>query len=201
MVIHGGMIRRWHFRFEASWLLENSCEDEEQRLWNEYTDCLSERLNFVSHGLDEWFKGICKKRSFTASVLKKKLEALVELQPIEEVLGEIIDTKLQLNLELDKSELYWEQRAKVNWLRFGDNNTAFFHHFTSNRRHKNKITTLKTDDGLIVNIEVGIRDVARDYFLTLFTSNVRQVDDRIMNDIATSITANMNTELLRPFYN
>ncbi|KAE8688842.1 hypothetical protein F3Y22_tig00110954pilonHSYRG00112 [Hibiscus syriacus] len=54
-VVHGGMICRWYFR-----------------------------LNFVIHGLDEWFKEICKKRRFTASVLKKKLKALVELQKTDE---------------------------------------------------------------------------------------------------------------------
>lgn len=39
---------------------------------------------------------------------------------------DIIDTKLQLNWEVKKEEAYWEQRARVNWLRLGDENTIFF---------------------------------------------------------------------------
>lgn len=42
-------------------------------------------------------------------------------------LAETIDTKIQLNLEIDKDEHYWEQRARINWLKFRDRNTFFFH--------------------------------------------------------------------------
>ncbi|XP_039045826.1 uncharacterized protein LOC120185770 [Hibiscus syriacus] len=51
------------------------------------------------------------------------------MDPSDEVLRNIMDTCLQLNLEADKQELYWEQRAMSNWLKHEDNNTSYFHRY------------------------------------------------------------------------
>lgn len=34
----------------------------------------------------------------------------------DDILVEIIDVKLELNWEIEKEEMYWEQRARSNWL-------------------------------------------------------------------------------------
>ncbi|KAL4362079.1 hypothetical protein GQ457_04G017740 [Hibiscus cannabinus] len=41
----------WHFRFEASWLLESSCEVKVKQLWTSFTGSFS-------LGLDRWFRKI-----------------------------------------------------------------------------------------------------------------------------------------------
>lgn len=62
--------------------------------------------------------------------------------PIRQTRGEIVETKLALNLEADREELYWEQRARANWLKNGDRNTPFFHKFVSERRSRNRVDRL-----------------------------------------------------------
>ncbi|KAA3468763.1 reverse transcriptase [Gossypium australe] len=54
------------------------------------------------------------------------LNALYNAPPDDENSEEIIEAKLDLNLEIDKTELYWEKRARSNWLKYGDRNTSFF---------------------------------------------------------------------------
>ncbi|KAK8549477.1 hypothetical protein V6N13_027229 [Hibiscus sabdariffa] len=50
-------------------------------------------------------------------------------------------------MEADKEELFWEQRARVNWLQQGDKNTPFFHSYASFRRRKNEVKGLLDDQG------------------------------------------------------
>lgn len=63
------------------------------------------------------------------------------------MLGDIVDTKLALSLEADKEELYWEQRAKANWLKNGDRNTNFFHKAAIKRQIRNTVEKLWDSTG------------------------------------------------------
>ncbi|KAE8665797.1 putative serine/threonine-protein kinase [Hibiscus syriacus] len=74
---------KWHFKFEADWLLDDSCASEVSR-----------------------FKKI------TCNDLHHRLAELLNTHPTDEVLGEILEVKLALNLEAEKDEIYWEQRDR-----------------------------------------------------------------------------------------
>ncbi|KAA3487437.1 reverse transcriptase [Gossypium australe] len=70
-----------------------------------------------------------KKFQFEAKwCLESSFEEMVRKwwDPSDENLTEITKVQLGLNLEADKEELFWEQRARVNWLKNGDRNTRFF---------------------------------------------------------------------------
>jgi hypothetical protein len=51
----------------------------------------------------------------------------------------------------EQKEIYWRQRAHVNWLTAGDWNTTFFHACASQRKKRNRIKKLRTDDGQWIN--------------------------------------------------
>ncbi|MBA0730296.1 hypothetical protein Golax_004605, partial [Gossypium laxum] len=59
----------------------------------------------------------------------------------------MIDTKIRLNFKIEKDERYWEQRARLSWLKLGDRNTAFFHSQATQRKRKNLINKLQNDSG------------------------------------------------------
>lgn len=67
----------------------------------------------------------CETQSSLAS-LKVRLEQLIILLPTDDMLGELGKVRLAMNIKMDKEEIYWEQRAKENWLQFGDRNSSFF---------------------------------------------------------------------------
>ncbi|GMI85899.1 hypothetical protein HRI_002259200 [Hibiscus trionum] len=187
--------RTWHFRFEAAWLLEESCEPEVRKLWDSSSGDVPDRLKFVSSGLNFWFKKIRKEKKLTVQHLEERIEKLNELQPTDEVLGELLDSKLQMNLELDKKELYWEQRARANWLRNGDQNTNFFHRYASERKRKDKISRIKNDADEWVDDLRDLHGIARDYFQNLFTSQGSFDADYIFQNVGHYITPDLNSML------
>ncbi|KAA3486342.1 reverse transcriptase [Gossypium australe] len=114
-------------------------------------------------------------------------------------MAELIDTKVQLNLEIDKDEQYWEQRARINWLRYGDKNTAYFHSQASSRRKKNTIQRMQNDTGGVMENIQDIENIARVYFQKLFDSNERECCDYLLLGIQRCITKEDNQILMAPY--
>ncbi|GKD56770.1 RNA-directed DNA polymerase, eukaryota, reverse transcriptase zinc-binding domain protein, partial [Tanacetum coccineum] len=51
--------------------------------------------------------------------------------------------------EVSKDELkLLHQKAKINWLREGDKNTAYFHNILKARKHKNRVESICDDNGV-----------------------------------------------------
>ncbi|KAA3479129.1 reverse transcriptase [Gossypium australe] len=114
------------FKFEAWSVLEDSFEAEVKRLWVSNPGDLMQKLEYLQQGLRRWATRIGKARKRKKEALTVKLSTLLEAERINDNMAEMIDTKLQLNFKIDKDESYWEQRDRVNWLKLGDRNTAFF---------------------------------------------------------------------------
>ncbi|PPR90722.1 hypothetical protein GOBAR_AA29965 [Gossypium barbadense] len=68
----------------------------------------SERLNFISEGLNRWFQRIHQEKRLLMQTLRSQLDHLSPLYPTDDVLMELMDVKLAMNLEANKEELYWE---------------------------------------------------------------------------------------------
>ncbi|KAK9018808.1 hypothetical protein V6N11_033855 [Hibiscus sabdariffa] len=66
----------WHFCFEASWLLESSCEVEVKHLWSSSVGSVPDRLLAVNLGLDRWFMKIRKDKMLIVRALQKRINDL-----------------------------------------------------------------------------------------------------------------------------
>ncbi|KAL4332038.1 hypothetical protein GQ457_07G005000 [Hibiscus cannabinus] len=119
----------------------------------------------------------------TDGLKRQRLEHLYDLPVSDAILDEILGVKAGLNVEVDKDEVFWEQRARVNWLRNGDRNTQFFHSFASHRRKINRIDSLLADDGSTITESDALFTMATDYFASLFTTQGSFPDAEIMNQI------------------
>lgn len=98
-----------HFKFEAAWIIEESCKSKVWRLWNLTSGLVSHRLRMVSVRLDRWFESLRRTKALTNNELRNKLQQLNNSYPTDEVLKDTINVKLALNMEADKEEVYWEQ--------------------------------------------------------------------------------------------
>lgn len=88
----------------------------------------------------------------------------------DDVIAEIFDVKLELNWEMKNEELYWEQRARANWLREGDKNTMFFHSKATQRQKMNRIRGLEDKNEILKTEREDMETIVKDYFMELFKS-------------------------------
>ncbi|KAH1130704.1 hypothetical protein J1N35_002082 [Gossypium stocksii] len=107
--------------------------------------------------------------------------------------------KLHLNLEIDKEELYWEQKARVDWLKIGDNNTWFFHRSTSQQKQLNRVSCLIQDNGHLAEDKAELVDVTTTYFEHLFASQGLGDPSPILRGVGAYITTVMNLTLIARF--
>lgn len=111
------------------------------------TGSLEEKIKRLQADLKVLARVIKKGREGFKQKLMKELEMLLAKEKTDETMEKNFDTKIHLNMEIDKDETYWEQRAMTNWLKAGDKNTTFFHRFASFQRCINTISKLELDGG------------------------------------------------------
>ena len=89
-----------------------------------------------------------------------------------------LNRKHQLRSEhfniLHELEIYWKQRSRIQWLKAGDLNTAFFHKMVNFRRRINNISSLSID-GVFSESPVSISLAIENYFKNLYNKHVCQV--------------------------
>lgn len=60
--------------------------------------------------------------------------------------------------------LKWAQRARDDTLEWGDFNTKFLHNMVVKRRQRNRISSIRNEEGQMVKDTHGIGKVMHDYF-------------------------------------
>jgi hypothetical protein len=90
------------------------------------------------------------------------------------------------------------QRSRVDWLREGDRNTAFFHARASVRRRTNKIRALTREDGSRCEDLNEIKAMTEQFYGDLFSSELCD-SEVILDSIQSKVTAEMNVELTKAY--
>lgn len=71
--------------------------------------------------------------------------------------------------------MYRKQRAKLFWLKEGDEKTRFFHASASAGKKVNHISYLETEDGVMVENTEGMCNIVKDYFAKVFAESRRDL--------------------------
>lgn len=85
-----------------------------------------------------------------------------------------LDEREKLNNHLLQEEIYWKQRAKLFWLREGDENSIFFHFSAPDRKRANRVELLFDNAGFRVEDHEEMCGVVHDYFNMLFYRKIEQ---------------------------
>lgn len=109
------------------------------------------KLQACQDGLRVWSKEHFGNNIIQITHLKSELVAL-QIQPVSEHnLSLRSQIKSDLELLLAREEMFLHQRWRVRWLNYGDKNSSFFHASMVQRRQRNQIIQLQSEDGTWLN--------------------------------------------------
>jgi hypothetical protein len=193
------------FKFEAMWLHAPDYKEVLEKAWSDGScgvrslhDTWS-NLGRVAGSLRDW------SRATFGSVRKniRKLEGRLRYirgQPFSDLsLKEEREVERELCELFEREEIMARQRSRVEWLREGDRNTAFFHARASARRRTNKIDMLLREDGSRCETQGEIKGMIHNFYENLFTSEMCASSDAVLNAIPPKVTAKMNDDLCKPY--
>ncbi|CAL1358631.1 unnamed protein product [Linum trigynum] len=93
----------------------------------------------------------------------------------------------------------WFQRARENWVKFGERNTSYFHHQVNIRRRRNKIEALRDANGTWIDDLNILASFVFEYYANLYTQDESPYEDKLPKGAFPCLTQNEMMMLLRPF--
>ena len=105
----------------------------------------------------------------------------------------------ELNVLIEKEEVFWSQRSRVSWLKAGDQNTKFFHESANQRKCTNTIVGLFYSNHVWKTTQGEIANIATEYFQHMFTSSSPSKIAKVVHLVDKVVTPELNTDLLLPF--
>ncbi|CAN1848205.1 Transposon TX1 uncharacterized 149 kDa protein, partial [Linum perenne] len=185
------------FYYEAAWQTMEGYEEIVEAAW-ERGNQTKDNLASCTRLLRNWKNESWGESRQRMAELKSELGDLNERAMSTEVMA-LIDSKQTELIRLWKiEEDYWASRAGVQWAKFGDRNTRFFHHLsTIQRRGRNSITRLKNELGEWVEEDRGIRNHITSFFHALFQAPREVCDFSAINQMPRVIDDAMNRRLTR----
>ena len=189
--------RRRGFKFEKTWLRDEKCRDVVKDAWQLIpSNSIRGKLALCANKLRGWSM---KRPANFKSEIEKRREVMRTLGAKEPTKHTIDDLKRMDNEidELEKcEEVYWAQRSRQDWLREGDQNTAFFHRKANQRRSRNTIKGVRDDGGVWISDEMEAQRVFLEYFQNLFTTNGENDEtQQVLATVQPKVTAQMNADM------
>ncbi|XP_038977842.1 uncharacterized protein LOC120108329 [Phoenix dactylifera] len=170
---------RCPFRFERLWLCYPRSWGVVSEAWNKPVrgDAMyrvSRRLELTRRYLRRW------NRVEVGNIFRRieELEEAIANMQLREASGgglshvEFSELRSFLSMHdalLSQQEIFWRQKSRVQWIQEGDRNTKFFHQSTLIRRQRNRIRSIRDEDGQAIEDPIMICRVFEQFFRTRWT--------------------------------
>ncbi|XP_071676896.1 uncharacterized protein [Lolium perenne] len=188
------------FRYEVMWESHEGFPEHLADSWNASEKSrnvadLKSKLQSVSHNLSTWGRETFGSVRLQIRTLQRDL-AILRSQPgrvgpsMEEK-----ETVAKLEEVLQREEIMWRQRSRIQWLAEGDKNTRFFHLRASQRKKKNRIAALARADGTPTSNEKEMGALANGFYKQLYTSEGVSSMEEVLNYVPTRVDREMNRAL------
>ncbi|XP_065626539.1 uncharacterized protein LOC136066332 [Quercus suber] len=192
------------FRFEAMWVTNGRCEAVVYSAWDmgSHKDPISSVLMKVGHCQEQlimWNKKIFGNVRWNLAKVRKKLENAEACS----MGGGGNERLASLNEELQNlmalEECMWSQRAKLDYLQYGDQNTKYFHCRALERNKRNYISSIENDAGVWTEEESQVGDILLRFNSNLFSLANPTHFDSVLSGVEPRVTKAMNSDFVKPF--
>nr|XP_051190739.1 uncharacterized protein LOC127304068 [Lolium perenne] len=99
----------------------------------------------------------------------------------------------------EREEIMVRQRSRVDWLREGDRNTAFFHAKATARKKANRIASLQHENGTLCSDQEEIKGMVHGFYEDLFTAEPLASMDIVLEAVPEKVKDYMNEDLCKPY--
>ena len=172
-------------RFEGRWLKEEKVGEVVATAWEHAPPGapVASKLHAIHSDLHEWDRAVLKAPRKKVKELTTELEQLMSGPITEDSSKKQMEITRKIEIALEQEEMHYMQRSRANWLMHGDRNTKFFHNFARARRKRNAILKLKDENGQWKEGDDVIKPLIRDYFSSLFETEVDQTDPVLLDRV------------------
>lgn len=181
-------------RFEESWTNFEECRELLTQHWptlgNLSGEVYSTKLSCCMRELHKWNRDILRGSLKGAIASKKEEIRRVQMRGSSNWRHIALEAEKDLEWLLEEEEIYWRQRARKDWIQWGDRNTKWFHLRASQRRKTNRVKGLVSANGRWTDDDIEMSAIATSYFIDLFkpTDPPDNETGRILDSIPTNIT-------------
>jgi hypothetical protein len=95
--------------------------------------------------ITEWNRNVLGDLEKRIKRLKKELSAWLRAPVTDQSVHKEQVVRYRLEKLEEQKDLYWKQRAHMDWLKYGDRNTKFYHAQATQRIKINRIKILRVD--------------------------------------------------------
>ncbi|KAK6161981.1 hypothetical protein DH2020_001822 [Rehmannia glutinosa] len=159
------------FKFEKMWLQDESCTPYIIKTWGDQShhntpEFIREKIQQLGASLRTWESSHFGNVSHQLCKSREQLQEIQQLAPTDDNIAAIKILEEKIYTLMKREETMWYQRARVNWLKDGDKNTAFFHRVANGRNKRNSIERIKREDGMTTSkMRRASAEVLKQYFV------------------------------------
>jgi hypothetical protein len=100
--------------------------------------------------------------------------------------------KEEINSLLQQEALYGCQRAKENWLHYGDQNTKYFHECANQKQPRHQIEMINDEVGQLCETKEDIKAAFIDYYSNIFKAGSELDIEGCLGALDCKVTPEMN---------
>jgi hypothetical protein len=166
---------------------------------------LQQQLKNLKQQIKLWnkseFGNIFQAKKQLQERMKQNQHQMIASGCSQELIEEEVSLMAQIETRDKHEEILWRQKSRILWLQEGERNSKFFHNSMIQRRHQNKIISLKYQQGNKLSNHQDIQSELLQYYKTLMQEPQLNRKDAIKNitqHIPKMINENHNEALMRP---